>query len=153
MQSSMPLRRQRRQYQQLNEFERGRVIGLREGGLSFRAIAERLGRNVSTVHACWRQWSREGTMSRRPGSGATRATTARDDRRIRRMAVANRTASAAEITASVGSRVTRRTVTNRCLEGQLRARRPVAFLPLTPNHCHLRLQWCQARAHWRAEWR
>ena len=149
----MPLRRQRRQYQQLTEFERGRVIGLREGGLSYRDIAARLGRNVSTVHACWRQWSREGTMSRRPGSGGTRATTEREDRRIRRMAVAHRTASAAEITAAVGTTVTRRTVTNRCLEGQLRARCPVAFPPLTPNHRHLRLQWCQARAHWRAEWR
>ena len=39
----MPLRRQRRQYQQLNEFERGRVIGLREGGLSFHA-ARKCGR-------------------------------------------------------------------------------------------------------------
>jgi transposase len=49
----MPLRRRRSHYQQLTELERGRVIGLREGGFSFRDIAERLGRNVSTVHACW----------------------------------------------------------------------------------------------------
>ncbi|GBN49766.1 hypothetical protein AVEN_36003-1 [Araneus ventricosus] len=35
--------------QHLAEFERGRVVGLREGGFSSRDIAERLGRNVSTV--------------------------------------------------------------------------------------------------------
>ncbi|GBM33015.1 hypothetical protein AVEN_263504-1 [Araneus ventricosus] len=65
----MPLRRRRSHYEQLTEFERGRVIGLREGGFSFRDIAERLGRNVSTVHDCWVRWSRDGTASRRPGSG------------------------------------------------------------------------------------
>ncbi|GBN35713.1 Transposable element Tc1 transposase [Araneus ventricosus] len=31
--------------------------------------------------------------------------------------------------------------------------RPVACIPLTPRHCRLRRQWCQARAQWRAEWR
>ena len=77
----------------------------------------------------------------------------REDRRIRRMAVAHRTASATEIRAAVGTRVTQRTVRNRLLEGQLRARCPVACIPLTPSHCRLRLQWCQTRAHWRTEWR
>ncbi|GBN92196.1 hypothetical protein AVEN_213020-1 [Araneus ventricosus] len=45
----MPLRRRRSHYQQLTEFERGRVVGQREGGFSSRDIAERLGRNVSTL--------------------------------------------------------------------------------------------------------
>ena len=115
----MPLRRRRSHYQQLTEFERGRVIGLREGGFSFRNIAERLGRNVSTVHDCWQQWSREGATSRRPGSGRPCATTEREDRRIRRMAVAHRTASAAEIRAAVGTTVTQRTVRNWLLEGPI----------------------------------
>ncbi|GBN21252.1 hypothetical protein AVEN_205900-1 [Araneus ventricosus] len=149
----MPLRRRRSHYEQLTEFERGRVIGLREGGFSFRDIAERLGRNVSTVHDCWVRWSRDGTASRRPGSGRPRGTTEREDRRIRRTAVSHRTASAAEIRAAVGTTVTQRTVRNRLLDVQLRARRPVACIPLTPRHCRLRRQWCQARAQWRAEWR
>ncbi|GBO39027.1 hypothetical protein AVEN_62219-1, partial [Araneus ventricosus] len=137
----------------LTEFERGRVAGLREGGFSFRDIAEGFGRNVSTMHDCWQQWSREGTVSRRPGSGWTRGTTEREDRCVRRMAVAHRTAPAAEIRAAVGTTVTQRTVTNRLLQGQLRARRPVECIPLTPNHCRLRREWCQVRAHWRTEWR
>ncbi|GBM94183.1 hypothetical protein AVEN_100403-1 [Araneus ventricosus] len=69
------------------------------------------------------------------------------------MAVAHRTASGAEIQAAVGNTVTKRTVTNRLLQGQLRTRRPVACIPLTPNHCRLRCEWCQARAHWSTEWR
>ncbi|GBL97074.1 hypothetical protein AVEN_254116-1 [Araneus ventricosus] len=113
----MPLRRRRSHYQQLTEFKRGRVVGLREGGFSFRDITERLGRNVPTVHDCWQQWSREGAASRRPRSGRPRGTTEREDRRVRRMAVAHRIASAAEIRAAVGTTVTQRTVTNRLLQG------------------------------------
>ncbi|GBN44149.1 hypothetical protein AVEN_93762-1 [Araneus ventricosus] len=37
--------------------------------------------------------------------------------------------------------------------GHLRARRPVACISLTPNHCRLRREWYQARAQWRTEWR
>ncbi|GBO14950.1 hypothetical protein AVEN_84204-2-1, partial [Araneus ventricosus] len=97
----------------------------------------RFGRNVCTVHDCWQQWSKEGNASRRPGSGRPRGTTERKDRRVRHMALAHRTASAAEIRAAVGTTVTQRTVTNRLLQGHLRARRPVASIPLTPNHYRL----------------
>ncbi|UYV73288.1 hypothetical protein LAZ67_10002532 [Cordylochernes scorpioides] len=45
----MFLRKQRRQYSQLTEFERGRVIGLREWGMSLRHIAKILGRDVHCV--------------------------------------------------------------------------------------------------------
>ncbi|GBM54075.1 hypothetical protein AVEN_247689-1 [Araneus ventricosus] len=83
------------------------------------------------------QWAREGTVSRRPVSGRPRGATKREDR-VRRMVVVHRTVSAAEIRAAVGTSVTQRTVTNRLLQGQLRARRPVACIPLTPNHCRLR---------------
>ncbi|XP_068085212.1 myb-like protein X [Anabrus simplex] len=66
-------------------------------------IHKRLRRNVFTVYACWQQWSRESTLARRPGSGRPRGTTEREDRRIRRMAVVERTASTAEIRAAVGT--------------------------------------------------
>ncbi|GBL76159.1 hypothetical protein AVEN_234441-1 [Araneus ventricosus] len=133
----MPLRRRRNHYQQLTEFERGRVVRLREGGFSFCDITERLGRNISTVHDCWQLWSKEGTVSRIPGSGRPRGTTEREDLHIRSMAVVHHTASAAEIQAAVGTTVTQPTVTNRLLQGQLRAKCPVACIP-TPNHCRLR---------------
>lgn len=46
--------RRRRNFQQLSLLERGRILGLREAGLSFREIAARVDRNVSTVLRCWR---------------------------------------------------------------------------------------------------
>ncbi|GBO08348.1 hypothetical protein AVEN_229904-1 [Araneus ventricosus] len=149
----MPLRRRRSHYQELSEFEQDHVVGLREGGFSFCDIAEILGRNVFTVYDCWHKWSREGTVSRRPGSRWARVTTERKDRCARRMSVTHRIASAVEIRAAVGTTVTQRNVKNRLHQAQLRARRPVTCIPLTPNHCRLRREWCQARAHWWTEWR
>ncbi|GBM58368.1 hypothetical protein AVEN_185479-1 [Araneus ventricosus] len=149
----MPLRRRRSHYQQLTEFERGRVVGLREGGFSFRDIAERLDRNVPTVHDCWQQWSREGIASKRQGDGRPSGITAMEDRHVRRMVVAHRTACAAEIRAEVDTTVTQRTDTYRFIQGQLRTRRPVACIPLTPNHCRLQRERCQSRTHWRTECR
>ncbi|GFY20077.1 transposable element Tc1 transposase [Trichonephila clavipes] len=55
----MPLRRRRSHYQQLTEIQRGRVIGLK--GAFFPNIAERLGRNVTTVHDCWKKLLRNGS--------------------------------------------------------------------------------------------
>ena len=100
----MPLRRRRSRYQQLTEFERGRIIGLQEGGFSFRDITERLSRDISTVHGCWEQWSREGTSSRKLDSGRLRGTTEREDHRIRRKVVTHHTASAVNIRSAVGTK-------------------------------------------------
>ncbi|GFT58616.1 transposable element Tc1 transposase [Trichonephila clavipes] len=68
-----------------------------------------------------------------------------------RTAVTHRDASAPEIRSAVDTTVAKRTVRNRLPQGQIRTRPPVACLPLTPNHCRLRHQWCQARAPWRTE--
>ncbi|GFV21055.1 hypothetical protein TNCV_1534191, partial [Trichonephila clavipes] len=47
------LRRNRRQYEQLTDFDRGRIIGLREAGWSNRRIGRHLGRNDMVVARCW----------------------------------------------------------------------------------------------------
>ncbi|GFV00284.1 hypothetical protein TNCV_2117381 [Trichonephila clavipes] len=52
----MPLRRNRRQYEQLN-FDRGRIIGLREAGWSNRRIGRHLGRSDMVVARCWQSGS------------------------------------------------------------------------------------------------
>ncbi|GFX97702.1 uncharacterized protein TNCV_3065891 [Trichonephila clavipes] len=53
----MPTRRNKEKFQQLTEFERGRIIGLREGEFSYRAIGARMQRNSSTVMRVWKQWT------------------------------------------------------------------------------------------------
>ncbi|GFT00968.1 HTH_38 domain-containing protein [Trichonephila clavipes] len=70
----MPLRRNRRQYEQLTDFDRGRIIGLREAGWSNRRIGRHLGRSDMVVARCWQQWITEGRVYRRGGSGRPRNT-------------------------------------------------------------------------------
>ncbi|GFT03425.1 uncharacterized protein TNCV_2985871 [Trichonephila clavipes] len=51
----MPLLGFRRQYEQLSQFERGRIIGMMETGWSARRVARQLGRSDCVVRRCWGQ--------------------------------------------------------------------------------------------------
>ncbi|GFX35378.1 HTH_38 domain-containing protein [Trichonephila clavipes] len=93
----IPLRRNRRQYEQLTDFDRGRIIGLREAGWSNRRIGRHLGRSDMVVARCWQQWITEGRVYRRGGSGRPRNTNDREDRAIRRVATSAPTTSLASI--------------------------------------------------------
>ncbi|GFX24791.1 transposable element Tc1 transposase [Trichonephila clavipes] len=70
----MPGCRQRRHFQQTDDFTRGMVIGLRRGGWSFRQIAADTNRDVSTVHRLWRRWLAQGNVARSRGPGTARVT-------------------------------------------------------------------------------
>ncbi|GFY28997.1 transposable element Tc1 transposase [Trichonephila clavipes] len=72
--------RQRRHFQQTDDFTRGMVIGLRREGWSFRQIAADTNQDVSTVHRLWRRWLAQGNVARSRGRGAARVTSAREDR-------------------------------------------------------------------------
>ncbi|GFX88337.1 HTH_38 domain-containing protein [Trichonephila clavipes] len=61
----MPLSRKRRHYEQLTDFDRGRIISLREAGWSNRRIGRHLGRSDMVVARCWQQWITEGRVYRR----------------------------------------------------------------------------------------
>ncbi|GFT94782.1 ATP-dependent DNA helicase [Trichonephila clavipes] len=89
--------RNRRQYEQLTDFDRGRIIGLREAGWSNRRIGRHLGRSDMVVARCWQQWITEGRVYRRGGSGRPRNTNDREDRAIRRVATSAPTTSLASI--------------------------------------------------------
>ncbi|GFX53899.1 uncharacterized protein TNCV_1598451 [Trichonephila clavipes] len=55
---------------------------MKTSGWSTRHIAGQVDRSECAVRNCWEQWTREGTHARKPGSGAIRKTTRREDRRI-----------------------------------------------------------------------
>ncbi|GFW31983.1 HTH_38 domain-containing protein [Trichonephila clavipes] len=131
----MPLRRNRRQYEQLTDFDRGRIIGLREAGWSNRRNGRHLGRSDMVVARCWQQWITEGRVYRRGGSGRPRNTNDREDRAIRRVATSAPTTSLASIQRHLPpSRhpvPSRETIRRRLTEVGLRSRRPLRRLPLT----------------------
>ncbi|GFT62108.1 uncharacterized protein TNCV_3812641 [Trichonephila clavipes] len=97
----MPLRRFRRQYEQLSQFESGRIIGVTEDGWSDRRVAHQLSRFDCAVMRCWEQLIREKSFTRRPGSGRPRQTSRRENHPIVRNARVQPTASSAAIQAQV----------------------------------------------------
>ncbi|GFV65798.1 hypothetical protein TNCV_651211 [Trichonephila clavipes] len=47
------------------DFERGRIIGLREGGFSYRAKGAHMQWNSFTVMRVWKQWTDEHQAARK----------------------------------------------------------------------------------------
>ncbi|GFU78971.1 feline leukemia virus subgroup C receptor-related protein 1 [Trichonephila clavipes] len=145
---NMPGKRARRHFSQLSEFERGLIIGMKTAGWSTRRVAGQKDHSECAVRNCWEQWTREGTHARKTGSGATRKTTRREDRRIVQQALVDPTVTLSTIRADVGVEIVPQTISRYLAEANLKSKRPFRALPLTPEHRQLRLQWCQARSMW-----
>ncbi|UYV76682.1 hypothetical protein LAZ67_14001733 [Cordylochernes scorpioides] len=149
----MPRRKIRAHYEHMSEFETGRAIGLKEAGWSNRLIALHLCRSDAAIRRCWQKWINNGRMQRQDGSGRPRATTEREDRAIVRMAVQATESTLSTIQRVTGTQVSKMTINRRLREWNLRARRPLRCLPLTPVHRQVRLQWCRERLTWNcADW-
>ncbi|GFT97851.1 transposable element Tcb2 transposase [Trichonephila clavipes] len=144
----MPGKRARRHFSQLNEFERSLIIGVKTAGWSTRRVAGQVDRSECAVRNCWEQWTREGTHARKIGSGATRKTTRREDRRIVRQALVDPTVTRSTIQVVVDVAIVLQRISRHLAEANLKSKRPFRALPLTPEHRQLRLQWCQARSMW-----
>ncbi|GFS54081.1 transposable element Tcb1 transposase [Trichonephila clavipes] len=143
----MAVKRVRRHFSQLSEFERGLIIGMKTAGWSTCRVAGQVDHSEYAVRNCWKQWTREGTHTRKTGSGATRKTTRREDRRI----VCGKhlwTHSDSFNDASRRKRIliVPQTISRHLAEANLKSKRPFRALPLTPEHQQLCLQWCQARS-------
>ncbi|GFV57903.1 transposable element Tcb1 transposase [Trichonephila clavipes] len=119
----MSRRKQRSAFDQVSEFDRGRIVAYRDCGLSFREIGSRVGRNQTTVMRICDHWMQEGKTDRRGRSHPPQCTTSREDRQTVCMA-----------------------------HSGVSARRPLLDLHLTQNHTRLRRQWCDERRMWVAEW-
>ncbi|GFW37392.1 transposable element Tcb1 transposase [Trichonephila clavipes] len=152
----MSRRKQRSAFDQVSEFDRGRIVAYRDCGLSFRKIGSCVGRNQTTVMRICDRWMQEGTTDRRGRSHPPQCTTSRMDRQIVRMAVTDRPVTSRTVAQHIESvthhSVSARTIRRRLQQSGLSARRPLLGLPLTQNHRRLRRQWCDQRRMWAAEW-
>ncbi|GFU98895.1 transposable element Tc1 transposase [Trichonephila clavipes] len=111
-------------------------------------VAGQVDRSECAVRNCWEQWTREGAHARKTGSGATRKTARREDRRIVRQALVDPTVTRSTIRADVGVAIVPQTISRHLAEANLQSKRPFRALPLTPEYRQLRLQWCQTRSMW-----
>ncbi|GFW44385.1 transposable element Tc1 transposase [Trichonephila clavipes] len=126
---------------------------MKTAGWSTRRVAGQVDRSECAVRNCWKQWTREGTHARKTGSGATRKTTRREDRRIVRQALVDPTMTRSTIRTEVGVAIVPQPISRHLAEANLKFKRPFRALPLTPEHRQLRLQWCQTRSMWNvADW-
>ncbi|GFU57232.1 uncharacterized protein TNCV_3634221 [Trichonephila clavipes] len=73
----MSRRKHRSAFDQVSEFDRGRIVANRDCGLSFREIGSRVGRNQTTVMRICDRWMQEGTTDRRGQSHPPQCTTSR----------------------------------------------------------------------------
>ncbi|GFX12796.1 transposable element Tcb1 transposase [Trichonephila clavipes] len=130
----MPRRKQRSAFDQVSEFDRGRIGAYRDCGLSFRKIGSRVGRSQTTIKRICGHWMQEGTTDRRGQSHPPQCTTSREDRQIVRMGVTDRSVASRTIARHIGS-VTHHSVSARTIRSLLQlsglsARRPLLGLPL-----------------------
>ncbi|GFV69735.1 regulator of G-protein signaling 7 [Trichonephila clavipes] len=58
---------------QLSDFERGRVIGLKESGWTNRRIVRHMSRSDAAIRRCWHLWVDNSKFQRHDGSGRPRA--------------------------------------------------------------------------------
>ncbi|GFU42544.1 transposable element Tcb1 transposase [Trichonephila clavipes] len=152
----MSRRKQRSAFDQVSDFDRGRIVAYRDCGLSFREIGSRVGRNQTTVMRICDRWMQEGTTDPRDQSHSLQCTTSREDRQIVRMAVRDRSVTSRTIAQHIEfvmyHSVYARTIRRRLQQSGLTARCPLLGLPLTQNHRRLRRQLCDERRMWTAEW-
>ncbi|GFV53150.1 transposable element Tcb2 transposase [Trichonephila clavipes] len=120
----MPLRRFRRQFEHLSQFDRRRTIGMMEAGWSARRVAHHLGCSDCVV-----KWIRDMSFTRRPGSGRLRQTSCREDDHIVRNARVQPTASHRP-------------------PSRHRIAVPITCAVLDTHPSTPPLEWCHARGNW-----
>ena len=136
-------------------------MGFVEAGWSSQRVADHFHVSRRTVTNLLRRYRDTGDVKDRPRSGRPKATDAREDRRIRLLALRQRTRSGPSIRNQI--RTERRaghqglcvqTVRNRLRQYGLRSRKPAKKPRMNDGHRQARFQWARAHRAWtRAQWR
>ncbi|GFX85132.1 transposable element Tcb1 transposase [Trichonephila clavipes] len=140
----MSRRKQRLAFDQVSEFDRGRILAYRERdcGLSFREIGSLVGQNQTAVMRICYRCMQKGMTDRRGRSQPPQCTTSREDRQIVRMAVTVGLVTSRTVATRIESvkhhSVSVRTIRRRLQQSGQSARRPLLGLPLTQSHRRLR---------------
>ena len=134
----------------------GRIIGLREGGFSYHAIAACVQWNSSTVMRVWKQGTDKHRTARKTSSGRRKVTSEHDNRHLLQMTVNDGTASSSELAVhwspATGVLMSDLTIYRRLLHSALRARMLLYRIPQAGNHRRMDLQWAHEYRAWQADW-
>lgn len=127
---------------ELSQFERGRIVGMLEAGMSQAEVSRKVNRSRYAVQCAWKRWLETSANANLPRSGRPRITTPRNDRQLMNVIRSNRMATYTRISAMLATPLSRRMVNNRALEGGFRSRRPLLRIPLSPKNRRTRYEWC-----------
>ncbi|GFX58123.1 transposable element Tcb2 transposase [Trichonephila clavipes] len=143
------------QRKHLDVFLRGRIIGRLECGRTQLEVSEELGIAQSFISKLWQRFQYDGNVSRCYSTGRPQVTTPNEDRYLAVAAKRNRQSTASDLSrqlsSSTGTTVSRQTVYRRLRHIGIYARRPVRCVPLTANHCCMRLTWSREHALWKPQ--
>ncbi|GFW95794.1 transposable element Tcb1 transposase [Trichonephila clavipes] len=99
----MSRRKQRSVFDQVSEFDRGKIVAYRDCGLPFREIDSCVGRNQRTVMRICDRWMQEDTTNRNDRSHLPQCTTSHEDRQIVRMTVTDHSVTSRTIAQHIES--------------------------------------------------
>ena len=141
---------------QLSEFQKGRLCGLLEAGMTIRDVAQRMQISPSTVHKWWNQYLNEGNVKRKEGSGRRSLITVRQKANLILLVKRNRfkptTVIAQEWIRANNLNCSLRTARRLVLKAGYRSRYPAIRIPLGFQHRAARLQWAREHENWNNEW-
>ncbi|GFU82110.1 HTH_Tnp_Tc3_2 domain-containing protein [Trichonephila clavipes] len=90
-------------YQQISDFDKGRIVAYRYCGLLYCSITTRVSRDPMTVSTTWNQWSQDDNTECRAGSQWSPITSSLEDRHVTRMVLMDREASLRAPSQELGS--------------------------------------------------
>lgn len=139
----------------VSKFDKGRIIGMYQAGLSKKEIGRRMqSQNVcvaSHVRNVIKRFEEEGNVDAKPGRGRKRKTSEREDREIVRAAVKRRRVSAQVIKAETKLQVSLQTIRNRLHEAGLYGRVAVKKAWVREANRIKRLRWAHEHLDWTVE--
>ncbi|GFV45735.1 HTH_Tnp_Tc3_2 domain-containing protein [Trichonephila clavipes] len=98
-----PRGRSRNAYQHVSDFDKGRIVAYRNGGLLYHSIGACVGQDPMTVTRIWNRWVQDDNTERRGGSQRPPITSSREDIHVTRKALMKRTAKSRALRQELGS--------------------------------------------------
>ncbi|GFT26243.1 HTH_Tnp_Tc3_2 domain-containing protein [Trichonephila clavipes] len=92
------------------EFERGRIIELKEAGGASRRITRHMGRIDAAIRRYWQEWVENGRFQGHDGSGRPTVTADQEDRLIVRSTVTASNSSLSTVSRTTRTRVSTMTI-------------------------------------------
>jgi len=149
-------RPKQRKFKHLDQAQRGRIIGLREIGASFRNIGQIVKCDDETARRIWKKWKKTNSLSNLPKAGRPRKTTPREDRHIFRKTIedsrTNAVAISKDLKVELGQKLCsvttiKRRLKEKGLNGRVARKKPL----INENQKASRLRWAQTYCDWQVE--